>query len=208
MPSEAVQIERRTGAQLRDVLDDLARLRVSVFRAFPYLYEGSAEYEADYLHTYLETPDSVAVLVRDGERVVGASTALPLRAETAELRAPFERGGYDVNEVFYLAESVLLPQYRGRGLGVRFFEEREAHALALGGFAFTAFCAVERPENHPRRPADFVPLDAFWRRRGYEKHPELSTTLSWPDLDEPAASPKPMTFWLKRLGGHGEGAAR
>ncbi|MFC4424953.1 GNAT family N-acetyltransferase [Deinococcus navajonensis] len=196
---DTVRLERRTGEQIREVLGDLAQLRVSVFRAFPYLYEGSAEYEAGYLETYLQTPDSVAVLVRDGQRVVGASTALPLRAETAELRAPFEENGFNVDDVFYLAESVLLPAYRGRGLGVRFFEEREAHARALGRFTLTAFCAVERPEDHPRRPDGFVPLDGFWRRRGYHKHPELQTTLSWPDLDEQSASPKPMTFWLKSL---------
>lgn len=194
-----MQVESYTGAGVREVLGDLARLRVTVFREFPYLYEGSAEYEANYLQTYLDTPESLAVIVRDGEQVVGASTALPLPAETPELQAPFRAGGPDVGAVFYLAESVLLPEYRGRGLGVRFFEEREAHARRLGRFRYAAFCAVQRPVDHPRRPADHVPLDAFWQRRGYTKHPELSTTLTWQDLDERAASPKPMTFWLKAL---------
>ncbi len=39
--------------------------------------------------------------------------------------------GYDPAEVFYLGESVLLSEYCGRGIGVRFFEQREAHARAL-----------------------------------------------------------------------------
>jgi GNAT superfamily N-acetyltransferase len=89
--------------------------------------------------------------------------------------------------------------YRGRGLGVRFFEQREAHARALGRFEHTTFCAVQREENHQRRPADYVPLDRFWVRRGYEKRPELNTTFSWQDLDETSKSPKPMVFWLKRI---------
>ncbi|WP_045233668.1 GNAT family N-acetyltransferase [Deinococcus pimensis] len=194
-----MRVETYVGEGLRDVLADLARLRVTVFREFPYLYDGSAEYEARYLETYLRTPESLAVIVRDGERVVGASTALPLEAETPELRAPFEARGMDVGSVFYLAESVLLPAWRGRGLGVRFFEEREAHARRLGRFDTAAFCAVERPANHPRRPAGYEPLDAFWRRRGYEKRPELATALSWRDLDEDAERPKPMTFWLRAL---------
>jgi len=195
-----VRTERYVGSALREVQDELARLRVTVFREFPYLYDGTPEYEAEYLHTYLSTPDSLAVIVRDGERVVGASTALPLSAETPELRDPFERGGHDVSRVFYLAESVLLPEYRGRGLGVTFFEEREAHARRLGQYDVTAFCAVQRPDDHPRRPEGYVPLDAFWRKRGYERRPELTTTLSWPDLDEAEASPKPMMFWLRTLG--------
>ncbi|GGM20876.1 GNAT family N-acetyltransferase [Deinococcus aerophilus] len=194
-----MKVERYTGEGIRDVLSDLARLRVTVFRDFPYLYEGSPEYEASYLQTYLNTPESLAVVVPDGDRVVGASTAMPLSAETPDLQAPFQAGGYDVETIFYLAESVLQPEYRGRGLGITFFEEREAHARRLGRFRYAAFCAVQRPENHPRRPEGYVPLDAFWQKRGYTKRLELSTTLTWQDLDETAESPKPMTFWLKDL---------
>ena len=37
------------------------------------------------------------VLVRDGKTVVGASSALPLKAEQAELRAPWEAAGLDIS---------------------------------------------------------------------------------------------------------------
>ena len=47
--------------------------------------------------------------------------------------------------------------------------------------------------------ADYVPLDDFWQKRGYTRHPELRTEYIWQDLDETEASPKPMVFWLKRL---------
>jgi GNAT superfamily N-acetyltransferase len=94
---------------------------------------------------------------------------------------------------------VLLPEYRGRGLGVRFFEEREAHARRLGRFEKICFCAVERPADHPRRPAGYVPLDAFWQRRGYRQQPDLRTSFVWQDLDEAHESPKPMVFWMKSL---------
>ena len=93
---------------------------------------------------------------------------------------------------------MLLPAYRGRGLGHVFFDEREAHARALG-LKVTAFCAVQRPGTHPRRPADYQPLDAFWARRGYRHHPELHTRYHWRDLDEAEESAKPMSFWLKEL---------
>ncbi|MGE3294718.1 MAG: GNAT family N-acetyltransferase, partial [Geminicoccaceae bacterium] len=56
-----VRIERLTGDRLKLLLPDLARLRIAVFRAFPYLYEGSLEYEERYLQTYHEAADSVIV---------------------------------------------------------------------------------------------------------------------------------------------------
>lgn len=195
----AVRIERVSGAALERYIPDLARLRIGVFREFPYLYDGTLEHEHEYLRTYAGVPDSVIVLAIDGERVVGASTGLPMEAETAEVKRPFIERGYEPARVFYFGESVLERGYRGQGLGVRFFEEREAHARELRRFDWTCFCAVERPADHPARPADYQPLDAFWRHRGYEKHPELRTTFSWREVGESTQSPKPMVFWLKRV---------
>ncbi len=199
MSTSAPHVQRLSGNAIAPCLPELARLRIQVFREFPYLYQGSAAYEEKYLKTYVGAPDSVMVLIRDGERVAGASSGLPLTAEPPEVIEPFAMHGYDPRRIFYYGESVLLPEYRGRGLGKRFFEEREAHVRGLGRFDLACFCAVERPADHPRRPAGYRPLDAFWTRYGFVKHPELRTTFSWRDLDEDAESPKPMVFWLKHL---------
>jgi GNAT superfamily N-acetyltransferase len=137
-------------------------------------------------------------VARDGAEIVGASTALPLiKAGKAEQK-PFIDAGIDLKSVYYFGESVLLSSYRGRGVGVAFFNAREARARALG-FRTTAFCAVERPSDHPRRPKDYVPLDEFWTKRGYKKRPELHTSFSWRDLDEATESAKPMIFWTRDL---------
>jgi len=139
------------------------------------------------------------VIAFDGTQVIGASTAVPMQHEMEEIRRPFLEQNIIPDNVFYLGESVLKKEYRGRGIGVRFFMEREAHAQRVGDFTWAAFCAVVRPENHPRRPDDYVPLDRFWNKRGYFKHPELQTTLTWLDIDESVQTPKPMVYWLKSL---------
>jgi GNAT superfamily N-acetyltransferase len=194
-----LHVECRTGADLIADLPALARLRIRVFREYPYLYEGDVEYEERYLRTYADAPDGVMVLVRDGDRVVGASSALPLAAETPNVIEPFKSQGYRVERIFYYGESILLPEYRGRGLGRRFFDAREAHARALGRFDIACFCAVDRPDDHPRRPPGYRPLDGLWAKQGFVKQPQLRTTFSWRDLDEAEETPKPMVFWLKRL---------
>ncbi|GGJ50360.1 GNAT family N-acetyltransferase [Deinococcus roseus] len=194
-----IELQTFRGPEIRGVIPELARLRMQVFRDFPYLYEGSEEYEAHYLQTYLDAPHSLIVVARAQGKVVGASSALPMADEMPEIKAPFLKAGFDLSEVFYLAESVLLPQYRGQGIGVKFFEAREAHAHTLGGFRYATFCAVDRPEDHPLRPVEHVPLDLFWQKRGYQKRPDLHTRLSWRDLGEPEETLKGMTFWLKEL---------
>jgi len=195
---DSIRIERLTGKHVEPYLEELAHLRLTVFREYPYLYDGDMAYEADYLRTYSVSPESLFVLVFDGGHVVGASTGVPMADETDEFRQPFAREGFDPDRIFYFGESVLLAPYRGRGLGVRFFAERERYARELGRFDHTAFCAVERPADHPSRPPDYVPLDAFWRKRGYEKT-DLITHYPWKDLGDDAMTEKPMVFWIKRL---------
>jgi GNAT superfamily N-acetyltransferase len=194
----SLQLQVLSGSEIEAFIPELARLRIEVFREFPYLYQGSLEYERRYLEKFLHLPQSTLVLVQDGERVVGASTALPLAQAEAEFQEPFRRAGLDPAGWYYFGESVLERPYRGRGLGVEFFKQREARARALG-YASTTFCAVVRPDDHPRRPADYRPLDAFWTRQGYRKRPDLIAYFSWQNLDEAQESPKAMVFWVKNL---------
>ncbi len=195
-----MQIKIVQGDAVTPHIADLARLRTEVFRAFPYLYEGSEDYEASYLATYAKSPESLFVLALDGERIVGASTGVPMPDASDVFQAPFIAAGIAPEKIFYFGESVLLANYRGRGLGVRFFEEREAYARRLGRFDLCTFCAVERPQGHPLRPADYVPLDAFWAKRGYEHRADLRTMLAWQDIGEENETEKPMSFWLKAAG--------
>jgi GNAT superfamily N-acetyltransferase len=195
----ALSIIRLKGAEIHPYLEALADLRIRVFRDFPYLYDGEREYERRYLQTYASSPQSFFALALDDRAVVGCATGIPMKHETGEFKQPFIDAGYDPETVFYFGESVLLADYRGRGVGVRFFQEREKYARELGRIRHCCFCAVERPRDHPRRPPGYQPLDAFWTRRGYRKAPELTTRYCWRDLDETEESPKPMTFWLKPM---------
>jgi GNAT superfamily N-acetyltransferase len=194
-----MKFEILSGAAILAVIPDLARLRVTVFRDWPYLYEGSLDYERKYLAKYAAIARATLVLARDGEAIVGASTALPLEDAEAELRAPFVAAGIDRARVYYYGESVLLAPYRGQGAGLRFFAERETRARALG-FSIAAFCGVVRPADHPARPAAYVPLDAFWAKRGFHPRPDLTASFEWRDVGEAAPTRKPMAFWLKELG--------
>jgi GNAT superfamily N-acetyltransferase len=194
-----LRIERLTGEALQAALPALATLRTQVFREWPYLYEGSEDYERRYLATYARSEGSVIVGAFDGGRIVGAATALPLKHEPANVTAPFRACGMDVARIFYFGESVLLPKYRGRGIGVAFFAERETHARALRRFDKACFCAVLRAPDDPRRPSGHVPLDAFWRNRGYEPVAGLACQFSWRELGEAQESAKTMQFWMRDL---------
>ena len=193
-----IRVEALTGANLEAALEDVARLRISVFRAWPYLYDGDPEYERTYLETYARSEDAIVVGAFDGAALVGAATGTSLLDHSDDFSAAFDGTAEDLDRIFYCAESVLLPEYRGQGVGQQFFALREAHAIALGKHK-SAFCGVLRPWDHPARPESYVPLDGFWRRRGYRPLAGAVARFKWKDLGEDAETAKSLQFWIRTL---------
>ena len=189
---------RCCGEEISPYLDAAARLRIGVFREYPYLYDGSAEYEAGYLRRYLECPESLFVCALAAGEVIGVSTALPLAAADEAFQRPFVQAGVAVESIYYLGESCLLPEYRGRGIGHAFFDHRESRARELG-YAMTTFCSVLRPPDHPHKPQDYRSHEWFWQKRGY--HPNgLVAELEWEQIDAAGEVKNRLEFWQKPLG--------
>lgn len=199
MTTTALTIDVLRGAQVLPQLEAVAALRMAVFAGWPYLYEGDAAYERDYLAAYAASPGSVFVLARTPAGVVvGASTGLPLVDDGPGFAAPFAAAGIDPAGVFYFGESVLLPAWRGQGVGHAFFDAREAHARRLGGFALTAFCAVDRRADDPRRPPGHRDNDRFWAGRGYARQPGMTLQLHWEEVGRGNLG-HDLTFWTRPL---------
>lgn len=162
------------------------------------MYDGSLDYERQYLQTYVESDSAICVLALEGDKVVGAATGLAMRDEEAAFREPLIDAGFDVDEAFYCAESVLLPTYRGRGIYRQFFAEREAQAKRLG-LNQAVFCAVDWPDDHPLQPADYQSLDSIWRRYGYQLLPGVKARFPWQDVDADRETEKTLSFYHKPL---------
>ena len=193
----SVAVRRLSPDETAARLGDLARLRIEVFREWPYLYDGELAYERRYLAAYA-APSACVVGAFDGDAMVGAATAAPMEDHASEFGAAAAALGRPPEAVWYLAESVLLPTWRGRGLGHRFFDLREA-AGCEAGRAVAAFCAVRRPADHPMRPAGARDLAPFWRARGYAPVPGGEVRFAWRDLGRAAETEKALDLWARPL---------
>jgi GNAT superfamily N-acetyltransferase len=198
MNIDEIDVRPLTGPALEAALDGVAELRITVFRDWPYLYDGSHEYERAYLSTYRDNPGALLVGAFHDGLLIGASTSTPMEDHAPEFAAPFQALGIAPERILYGAESVLLRPYRGIGLGHRFIDLREAHARALGR-THVAFCSVLRPEGHPACPAVYRTNDAFWRGRGYDTLPGVLAHFSWKDLGDHEETKKPLQFWMRAL---------
>ena len=193
-----VDVRRIPPAEAAGWLDEVARLRIGVFRDWPYLYDGSLDYERRYLRVYAENPSAVLIGAFAGGRIVGAATGTPMTDHADEFAAPLAAVGWDAPDVFYCAESVLLPGWRGQGIGHRFFDLREEAARRMG-FAHSVFASVIRPHDHPMRPDGARDLAPFWRGRGYAPLDAPPATFRWRDVGDADDTAKPLAFWGRRL---------
>lgn len=193
-----VDVRRLSRTEITAALEDVAALRIEVFRAWPYLYDGDLTYERNYLKPYAENDTAVIIGAFDDSKLIGAATGMPLLQHADDFSAAFADSSLDLTHVFYCAESVLLPSYRGRGVGHRFFDLREAAGRDMG-CTYVTFCSVERPSDHPARPSGHRTLEPFWRGRGYQPLEGSRAYFSWKDLGETEQSVKTLQFWGKSL---------
>ena len=194
-----IKISALTGDDIAEALPALADLRIRIFKEWPYLYDGSADYEQNYLKKFGAAKDALIVVARDGKKIVGVSTASPLLGHADAFAEAFIGIGYDPKHVFYFGESVLLPEYRGQGIGHAFFDEREKHARSFGTYKIAAFSSVVRDKHDPRAPEGYFALDPFWIKRGYTKAEGVVASLGWKESGEAEEITHQMQFWIKKL---------
>ncbi len=193
-----IEIRVLAGAAIQPFVEDMSRLRIEVFRDYPYLYDGDLRYEARYTEEFSRAPGAIIVGAFDEDRMIGAATGAPMAELKRDWVTPFEAEGYDLTKLFYCGESVLLADYRGRGIGHAFFDHREAQARRLGCDQI-CFAAVIRPNDHPLKPGDYRPLDPFWRKRGYRLLEGMTLTFSWKEVGQEALSDHALRVWIRAL---------
>ncbi len=194
-----IKIRSLIGAGIKTYIPSIVKVRTEVLKEYPYLRVGHAEEDTKYFRRLCQSKDSIAVLVFDGPKIVGVSTGTPLDEHPTQIQKPFLEKNLDPSEFYYFGICSLLKAYRGRGIAHHFFDLREEHAKHLKRFNKICLSNVIRPKNHHKKPKDYIPLDSFWKKRGYVEQKDLINQLVWREADEKTASPKSLVFWVKDL---------
>lgn len=181
----------------------LSSWRISSFRDFPYLYEGNAEYEQEYLNGFCVNPRSVMFAAYCNDETIALLSALPLESsfeiirETGALSALC---GIPCDEIFYIGEVIVHPEYQGRGIARMLMKEAEDYA-AKQGYGASCFLTVVRDPHDPRRLAQYYDPDLIWSRLGYTLT-TITTSFDWPtrQLDGTVGTmAHELVYWFKPL---------
>ncbi|MGE3850135.1 MAG: GNAT family N-acetyltransferase [Planctomycetota bacterium] len=206
-----MKITELRGASVADDIEHVGRFRLRWFREWPYLYDGTMEYEQHYLQCFADEPRSLLVLVHDdgdgdgGGSLMAVSTSLPLLADAdilAGVPQLFREAGHDPADFYYYSETLVDPAHRGRGVGQAIYARREAEARRLG-FSRVCFASVVRTADDPRRPASYRGNDRFWGLQGFARaEPPLTITFKWPTIQADGRTVEQantLEFWLRDL---------
>ena len=194
-----IHVRSFTGSGLKPYIHSIAKLRMEVFRDYPYFEEPDLEKEVQYLRKVFVHKESIGVLIFDNTTLVGVSLGYPLAIEEAAITLFFKEADKEIDSYFFFGDSALLKHYRGRGIGHHFFDAREAHIAHHKKYKHICFCVPDCKDPDPKKPKDFISLHDFWRKRGYIHHPEMKCYPIWKELEENSPTKKQLSFWIKDL---------
>lgn len=204
MKDRLITFHEYHGSEILPHLTHVGQMRIKLFRAFPYLYDGNLDYEISYLQGLAENRQSQLLVAEVDHQPVGIATALPLISSAeilAQAHTIFRQADINPAACYYYSEILVEPEFRGLGIASEFYQLRANHARSLG-FHNICFAAIEQPDDHPQRPSDYHSPVTMWQRMGFQRHPEMQMTFQWPTLRLDGTTQNQshqMIFWLKSL---------
>lgn len=174
-----------TDKNVRNVLSDISALRITVFRDFPFLYDSTVEEDFKFIKQYEN--QGIIITARDGKKVIGGATGLPLKNADSVLQKAVAAVESDWQTYFYHGELMVDKAYRRKGIGrqlwKRFIQEipKEYSKLCL--------CTVVRDKPHY--------LESFWREEGFKERHDIECTYSWKEIGSELEVSHTMRFWTK-----------
>jgi hypothetical protein len=194
-----LEVYQLNGDQARSYFEEIAKLRLSMFLEYPYLYRGTLAYEKEYLEHYFVSKKSVIYLALHHERVVGFSNIIPLEEALLEIQFAFLDQGIDISKHMYLGEAILAPEYRHtKGLVSALSTISEVHAKEHG-YEIVTFMSVDRPEDHPYKPEGYHSHDELFKYFGYHQNDQVKIRLSWTQIDTGIETDNTLSVWEKKI---------
>lgn len=197
--SSSIVIDVLRGNEVIPYLQKLAELRITFYRSYPYLYEGTLTEEENYLSMYANSENSILVVAKKGEEVVGAVAGISLLETHAMHKKLWDQQEVLAENIFYLGELVLLQDYRRSDLQERLYQQLEQAVQGLKKYDSIIVCEIERDPKDSKKIENASSSEILWDNRGFVRQPELNTHFLWKDIDDLEETDHFMVYWIKAL---------
>ena len=198
-----ITVEIYIGQDSTDYIDTISKLRVDVFKEYPYLYEGELCYEKNYMLGYTTDKQAMIAIARVDGKLAGVSTGIPLISNSeivVDAKKVFLQEKIEIGDYYYYGEVIVLPEYRGRGLTTKLYAAQN-ELIKSWGFKHVCILTVVREIDHPLKPVDYKSPEKMWEHLGFFRN-KLITDYHWPTIqaDKSVKDIKnTLEFWTKQL---------
>ena len=189
------------GLEIEKYLDDVIKLRIAVFREYPYLYDGNIEYEKEYFKDFIKDQTARVILVKDSGKVVAVATSIALSNAHLcdDTHKPFVGKGYDVDRFYYYGEIMIDKAYRNKGISKQIYRLRQKEAVSLG---FDMLCFATIIKDTDNVPVDYFDPSQMWRSMGFVEHLDMQVECEWPKIQNDGSTKdqtSKLNFWIKKI---------
>ncbi len=194
---QSLEVKVFYGFEIDPYSKDLSDLVLKAFKEYPYLYETNDHYK-DFLESYGKYSDTIVAMAFDQGKLIGVATGIPLQS-AGKYQDPVRAKGFDPRAMFYLGELVVEKQYRKQGLGKLLYDHLEAAVKSEGKYDSMILYQIEDSRYDAKKPAGYISTDGFWKKLGFEHHPEIHKTSHWINVGESEKTPHFMVYWIKNF---------
>lgn len=198
-----INIQRYSGKDMEPAIEILGEFRLRYFREFPYLYVGTKENEQGHLAEYLANPSARFLIAKDGEITVGVGIGTMLSTEKdilEQIAEAFRQKGLNPSDFFYFGEMIFSPEYRGQGIGKQMLDMLKKAGSEQNTTRF-CFLAVDRADNDPRKPSEYVDSATIFQKFGFCKT-SIQVVFNWPTIqpdDSVEKSANTLSLWVDSI---------
>ncbi len=198
---ENTHIKAFRGESITPYIKDITDLSITIYKEYPYLYEGTEEEYLPFIEHYTHSNYGIACLLFDDAKPIGVAIGMPMNEMREKYKQPFisARPQDNCDEIFYLGEFLLLKAYRGQGFGKQMYLELEHLIKENESLKKICFCKIDESDQNPLMPKNYRPLDGFWKKLGFGKCDDITVTVYWRNVFEENDSPHKMVYLLKSL---------
>ncbi len=201
MEDKSYTVRLLTGQEIISVLPFIAQQRITAFREYPYLYQGTMESESPYLVLYSGWKDTAVALAYLDDKPVGLLTGMPLTKfdEHCPSIEVFKKENLKPESCYYFPELIILSEHRSQGLSKKLFDTLEKYAKGLKYTTF-ALLTSNRADNDPQKPVGYKTQDPLWQALGYKKS-SMIVSISWDTIQQDGSvkmQENDLTYWIKR----------
>ncbi len=194
-----VKLQTFRGQEIQSHLKEMKKLCDAIYCESPYLHNGQDGGYDSYLESYSKVKEAVVCIAYDEGKIVGFGAGMPMSQANDVYKRPLEDHAHDLDQLFYLAEFGLKPEYQGKGFEEKMLAEIEKFVKESKAYKMICLCEIDDVSNPTQKPPGTVVRDGFWIRQGFSRSPHLHFLIFWTNINETSESPHMANYWTKKV---------